>query len=86
MEKEAIFFREEMKSRGISVNSHYEPLSLSLFAKRNLNIARSTERSRAVAKTLFRLPVWFGMDEATLERVTEETMTILSKVMEGRVE
>lgn len=85
VDKEALFFKKEMKSRGIQINSHYEPLSNSLFSKKNLDVVLDAEKSNKVSRTLVRLPVWFGMNELTLNRIFEETKTVLHRVMIGDI-
>jgi dTDP-4-amino-4,6-dideoxygalactose transaminase len=83
--KDALFFKEALKSKNVSVNSHYEPLSHSVFAKKNLGVLPLAEKSNATAKTLVRLPVWFGMDHPTLDRIVNETKTVLSAIKKGHV-
>jgi dTDP-4-amino-4,6-dideoxygalactose transaminase len=84
-QKDALFFKEELKSKGISVNFHYEPLSHSIFAKKNLGAPPIAEKSNATAETLVRLPVWFGMDEPTLDQIFNEIKTVLSAINGRRV-
>ena len=80
IQKDANFFKEELRSREISVNSHYEPLSHSVFAKNNLGVSPMAEKSNVTAATLLRLPVWFGMDESTSDQIFYEAKTILSAI------
>ena len=79
-QKDAHFFKEELRSKEISVNSHYEPLSHSIFAKKNLRVAPIAEKSNAIAETLLRLPVWYGMEQSTLDQILKQTDTVLSVI------
>jgi dTDP-4-amino-4,6-dideoxygalactose transaminase len=76
--KDAHLFKETLRSKSISVNSHYEPLSHSTFAKMSLGMAPSAEKSRMTAKTLIRLPVWYGMEQSNLDQIFKESSTALS--------
>jgi dTDP-4-amino-4,6-dideoxygalactose transaminase len=80
VQKDANFFKEELRSKEISVNSHYEPLSHSIFAKKYLRADPISEKSRVTAETLLRLPVWYGMDQFTVDRIFEETANALSVI------
>jgi dTDP-4-amino-4,6-dideoxygalactose transaminase len=76
-EKEAFLFKETMKSKAILVNSHYEPLSQSEYAKENLRATGFAENSEKTSKTLVRLPVFFGMNDLILTKILLETNAFL---------
>jgi dTDP-4-amino-4,6-dideoxygalactose transaminase len=82
-EKEAHFFKINMNSKGISVNSHYEVLSQSQFAKKNLNSVGIARNSYKTSKTLLRLPVWYGLDQAVLDRIVTEANTFFRTLKIG---
>ncbi len=81
-ENDALFFKENMKAKEVLVSTHYEPLSYSKFAQRNFSISVIAENSYKTAKQLVRLPVWFGMSNVELNRISEETSLMLRAVCE----
>ncbi len=80
-EEDALLFKESMKAKGISINSHYQPLDTSHYAKKNMMGLLTNENSVKTAKTLVRLPVWFGMSEANLDQIAWEAHSALRIVM-----
>lgn len=82
-EKEALSFKANMRAEQVSANSHYEPLSQSQFAEMFLMPQRNTHVTNNIAKTLVRLPVWFGMKHDIIDLIAEATTSSLSKVELG---
>jgi dTDP-4-amino-4,6-dideoxygalactose transaminase len=82
-EREAQFFKGNMNSNGISVNSHYEVLGQSQFAKKNLQSVGIVENSYKTSKTLLRLPVWYGLNQTVLDRIITETNASLRTLKSG---
>jgi dTDP-4-amino-4,6-dideoxygalactose transaminase len=82
-EKEARLFKGDLNSKGISVNSHYEVLSQSQFAKKNLQSIGIAGNSYKTSKTLLRLPVWYGLNHAEQDRIVTEANTLFSTLKTG---
>lgn len=81
-EKDALFFKENMRAQEVLVSTHYEPLSQSKFAKNSLLGSAIAENSYKTARGLVRLPVWFGMSDVESDRIAEEASLLLHIISE----
>ena len=75
-----------LRADGIGASSHYEPLHL---APAGRQFARSAEPSlpvtEAAARSILRLPLFSGMDDADQDRVVESLRHAISAVQQGFV-
>lgn len=78
-------FRLKMSESQIIVNLHYQPLSDSEFAKKHLQRVKSADTAIKVAQTLVRLPVWYGLDEVTLDAVYNKASSTLDLIAKGNL-
>lgn len=66
-----------LRERGVSAVSHYVPLHDSRAGLRFGRSAGRLENTVWASERLIRLPLWFGMDERTIERVVDAVYSVL---------
>jgi len=78
--EDANFFKNKMKSLGVTVNTHYQPLSDSSFAKNLLLSPILAENSKFTSTNLVRLPLWFNLSENQVEIVLNRASAVLEMI------
>ena len=78
--EEASYFKEKMNEAEISVATHYEPLSNSVYAKENSFNSHFAENSQQTATNLVRLPLWLNLTAFQLDKVFQEASMILETI------
>lgn len=77
-EADALGFKSRMLDLGIQVTSHYEPLHLTKVASRWSRVHGNLNRTEQVAKSLVRLPLFFGLEDCQQKLIVEQTLNYLN--------
>jgi dTDP-4-amino-4,6-dideoxygalactose transaminase len=67
-----------LRSNGVSAVSHYVPLHTSRAGMRHGRAVGSLPHTLRASESLIRLPLWVGMDAATIERVIDAVHVVLA--------
>ena len=67
-------------SEGIQLTSHYQSLSLSPAGKKYGLSPMSLQKSIKAADCLLRLPIWYGMDTKTVQKVSDEVSVYFTNI------
>ncbi len=78
-------FIDQMKQNGILVSSHYQPLHSSEFGKRYPNFLSEESNAEKVSESLVRLPLWIGLSDEELNRVTQLSQEFLDEFKKEKI-